>query len=420
MFERITLDNGLRVLLVPMPALHSVSVAVFVGIGSRYENDAEAGAAHFIEHMLFKGTERRPTAQILAETIEGIGGVHNAFTSSEMTTYFVKVAAAHSETAIDLLADILRNSRFQPEEIEKERRVISEELSMYYDIPDDWVSVLLNQTMWPDHPLGHDVAGTQESVGRMSREALLAYLARGYHPGNVIVAVAGALDGTNMEQAVRDRLGDWAPQPQPAFLPAPAGTPATRWKVDDRPIEQGHFCLGIRALSRNHPDRFVLSTLNTILGDGMSSRLFLEIREKRGLAYAVSSSLSMLQDAGSLVIYAGVDPDRAAEALQAVLEELDRLAETPVPAAELNKAREYIKGRLVLGLEDSFSQAAWYGQQTLLQPEVLSLEQVLAAYDAVTAEDVQRVAQTLLRREGYVLSAVGPFGEGEELVRLVQ
>ncbi|MFQ5614314.1 MAG: M16 family metallopeptidase, partial [Anaerolineae bacterium] len=317
MYDQITIDNGLRLVLVPIPTVHSVSVGVFVGIGSRYEHRAEAGATHFIEHMLFKGTAHRPSAQLIAEAIEGIGGISNAFTGNETTTYWAKVAASHAETAVDVLLDILRNSLFQPEEIEKERRVISEEISMYYDMPDEWALVLLNQTMWPDHPLGQDIIGTQESVKRMTRRALLDYFERGYHPANVVVAIAGNIDPAAMEGAVRARLADWEQQPLPTCAAAPQETPLQRWQVENRSVEQGHLCLGVPALDHLHPDRFALSILNTILGDGMSSRLFLEIREKRGLAYTVSSSLGLLRDTGSWLVYAGVEPLRAREALAA-------------------------------------------------------------------------------------------------------
>jgi predicted Zn-dependent peptidase len=419
MLEQITFDNGLRLLLIPMPAVHSVTMAVFVGMGSRYESDPEAGAAHFIEHMLFKGSRQRPSAQIIAETIEGIGGVHNAGTDSEATTYWAKVAAVHAETAIDTLLDMVRFPLFNPDEIEKERRVIGEEISMYYDIPDEWLLILLQQTLWPNHPLGRDVMGSRESVGGLSREVLLHTFERGYHPGNVVIALAGALDETASERAIRSRLADWPQLPRPTFLAAPQNGPEVRSRVEQRPVEQGHLCLGLPGLDRHHPDRFVLSALNTILGDGMSSRLFLEIRERRGLAYAVSSSLGFLQDTGSWIVYAGVDPTQAGPALKAILEELDKLAQAPVPLAELAKAREYMKGRLVLGLEDSASQAAWYGRQTLVKSEVLTPEQVLAAIDEVTVEDVRRVAQSLLQPERFVLAAVGPFGDGEALARLV-
>jgi predicted Zn-dependent peptidase len=394
-------------------------MALFVRTGSRYEPDEIGGTAHFIEHMLFKGTERRPTARDIAEAIEGIGGYHNAYTDQESTAYWAKVAAPHFVEVADLLIDMLRASRFEPDEIEKERRVIGEEINMTMDMPDQWVGILLGHVIWPGHPLGRDVAGTRQSVASLSREQLLDYLGQHYRPGGTVVSVAGNVTHQQVVETITQRLADWADGPLGGYLPAPADGAAPRWTVEDRPTEQGHVCLAVPGLPRAHPDRFALSLLNTILGEGMSSRLFLEIREAQGLAYAVDSSLSLLAETGVLVVYAGVDAERAPRAIRAVLNELDRLRQEPVPQAELNKAREYVKGRLVLGLEDSGAVAAWYGRQALLLKEMLNLDDVLAAYDALTAQDVQRLAQTLFSGEQLYMAAVGPFGDGDKLGALL-
>ncbi|NJN92964.1 MAG: insulinase family protein [Anaerolineales bacterium] len=365
MYQTHILENGLRVYLIPVPIFQSVSIGIFVRVGSRYERQPEAGVSHFIEHMLFKGTTRRPSARIIAETIEGVGGVSNAYTSQETTVYYAKVAAAQASTALDVLGDMVRHPLFDPAEFEKERYVIGEELNMIYDSPDSWASVLLDQVLWPDHPLGHNIVGTAESLTGLSRDALTAYFGANYHPQNMLVAIGGAFDPDKILAEVTSLLGDWQPQPASSFEPAALLQTQARWHVEDRNIEQGHLCLALPGLSRRDPDRYALSVLNAVLGEGMSSRLFLNIREEKGLAYAVDSSLNLLQDTGSLVIYAGVDPDRAPEALQAVLDELDRLRTEPVPSAELHKVKEYLKGRLVLGLEDSFSRAAWVAYQAL-------------------------------------------------------
>jgi predicted Zn-dependent peptidase len=396
-----------------------MSIGIFVKIGSRYETAAQAGMSHFIEHMLFKGTARRPKAQLIAEAIEGIGGVNNAYTSQETTVYFAKVAANQAPTAIDVLTDMIRHPLFRPTDFEKERQVIGEEIKMTYDSPESWVSIILDEVIWPGHPLGQDVAGTHESLAGMSRDALYDFYQATYHPQNLLVAIGGSFETEAIINEISNRLGDWPPAPRPTFVAAPASQTEARWHIEDRPSEQGHLCLALPALSRNDPDRYALSVLNAILGEGMSSRLFLNIREERGLAYAVDSGLNLLHDTGSLVIYAGVDPDRAPEALQAILAELTRLRDEPVPTAELNKAREYLKGRLVLGLEDSFSQASWVAAQALLLESVKSPAEVLAAYDAVTAADVQAVAHKLIRPIAYNLAAVGPFGAGDELGQLL-
>ena len=419
MHQEHTLENGLRLLMVPVSSFQSVSMGIFVGVGSRYESEAEAGISHLIEHMLFKGTKHLPTAKIIAETIEGVGGVSNAYTGQETTVYYAKVAASQLSVAINLLTELVRNPLFAPNEIEKERLIIGEEINMVYDIPDSWVNILVDQVMWPNHPLGRSVAGTHESLAAISREAILSFFQKSYHPQNVLVAVGGAFEPEEVIAQVTSLLGDWQPATNPTCEDAPEAQTEARCHIEDRPVEQGHFCLGLPGLSRRHPDRYALSVLNTVLGDGMSSRLFLSIREDKGLAYAVDSGLNFLQDTGTLVVYAGVDPRRAPEALQAILEELEWLRDDPVPADELRKAKEYLKGRLVLGLEDSFSRAAWTAYQALFMDRIKLPEEVLEAYDAVTIADVQRVAQKIITPATYNLAAVGPFGQGEALSQLI-
>jgi len=415
MLNETSLDNGLRVLTFTMPHTRAVSVSFFVGTGARYETEEVAGVSHFVEHMLFKGTTRRPTARHISEAIEGIGGYSNAYTDQETTTYWAKVAAPHFTEAADVLIDMLRCSTFDPAEIEKERRIIAEEINMTIDMPDQWVGILLGQVVWPDHPLGRDVAGTHETVAGITRDKLLEHMEHHYLPGRTVVSVAGNVTYQEVAETITERLREWPSAPAAGYLPAPDGASSPRWLVEDRPTEQGHLCLAVPGLPRAHPDRFVLGLLNAVLGEGMSSRLFLEVREAQGLAYAVDSSPSMLDETGLLVVYAGVDPERAPQAIRAVLGELDRLRQEPVPEAELNKAREYVKGRLVLGLEDSGAVSAWYGRQALLLDQILTPDDVIAAYDAVAAADVQRLAQTLFTGGQLYLAAVGPFGDGDHL-----
>lgn len=419
MYQEHILENGLKILLVPRRSFQSFSAGIFVRLGSRYESQTEAGLSHFIEHMLFKGTAARPSARLIAEAIEGVGGYSNAYTDYETTVYYAKVAASQAGTALNVLTDLVRNPLFDPKEIEKERLVIGEEINMVYDSPDDWVEILIDQLLWPNHPLGHSVAGTHQSLAGLNREALVAFYKKGYHPQNMVVAVAGAFEPTEVVAEIAARLGEWQPAERPAFEAAPPPQTEARWHVEDRPIEQGHLCLALPGLPRTHPDRYALSVLNTILGEGMSSRLFLAIREEKGLAYAVDSSLTMLHDTGCLVIYAGVDPRRAPQALQAILDELHRLANEAVPVQELDKAKEYLKGRLVLGLEDSFSWANWVAYQALLMDTIKTPEEVLQAYDRVTAADIQAIAQKIIRPEAYSLAAVGPFGQGKRLGQMI-
>lgn len=419
MYQEHKLENGLRILMVPLPNFQSVSMGIFVGVGSRYESTTQAGMSHFIEHMLFKGTQKRPTARLIAEAIEGVGGVSNAYTSQENTVYYAKVAAPQIDTAIDVLVDLIRNPLFVSAEIEKERLIIGEEINMVYDIPDSWVNVLIDQVMWPHHPLGQNIAGTHQSLAGFNREDILDFFEKSYHPQNLLIALGGAFEPEHVVSKLGALLADWQPNTSPTFETAPLFQTGPHCYVEDRPIEQGHFCLGLPGLSRKDPQRYVLSILNTILGDGMSSRLFLNIREEKGLAYAVDSGMNFLQDTGSLIVYAGVDPKRAPEALQAVLDELECLRHEPVPAQELRKAKEYLKGRLVLGLEDSFSRAAWVAYQALFMDTIKAPEDVLNAYEAVTVDDIQAVAQKIINPNTYNLAAIGPFGPGEELQRLI-
>jgi predicted Zn-dependent peptidase len=419
MYQEHTLENGLKILMIPVPSIQSVSMGIFVKLGSRYESPAEAGISHFTEHMLFKGSKIWPTARLMAEAIEGIGGLNNAYTSQDTTVYYVKVGAHHAKTAIRFLADLVRNPLFEPAEFEKERYVIGEEINMVYDSPDSWVNVLLDQLMWPDHPLGHDIIGTHESLAGITHPALAAHFKAGYHPRNMLMAIAGAFEVAEVVEQVTALLGDWEPGGIPVFQPAPGPQTAARCHVEHRDIEQGHLCLALPALSRLDPDRHALSLLNTVLGEGMSSRLFLNIREERSLAYAVDSGLNFLQDTGSMVVYAGVDPERAPEALQAVLDELARLCDEPVPPGELRKAKEYLKGRMVLGLEDSYSRAAWVAYQALFLDKVRSPEELMEIYEAVTAAQIQAVAQKILKPSRYNLAVVGPFGAGKALSQLI-
>lgn len=411
--------NGLRIVMVPVQSIQSISVGVFVKIGSRFEPLAEAGLSHFIEHMLFKGNTALPNSRLIAEAIEGIGGLSNAYTSQDTTVYYAKVAAVHTRTAIEFLTNLVRTPLFDPAEFEKERFVIGEEINMVYDAPDSWVNVLVDDIMWPGHPLGQSILGTHESLAGITHPAMGSFFKAAYHPQNMLIAVAGAFEVPELIAELDAQLGDWMPGCLPVYEPAPGPQTAARCQVEPRPIEQGHLCLALPALSRVDPDRHALSVLNTVLGDGMSSRLFLNIREERGLAYAVDSGLNFLQDTGSLAIYAGVDPDRAPEALQAILAELAHLRDEPVPPAELRKAKEYLKGRLVLGLEDSYSRAAWVAYQALFLDRIRTPEEILEIYDAITAADVQAVAQKVLRPTAYNLAAVGPFEQAEDLSRLI-
>ena len=405
--QKTILDSGLRVITCNMPHTRSATMAVLVGTGSRYETDAQAGISHFIEHICFKGTEKRPLPQQISETVEGVGGTLNGSTDQEVTVYWAKVALPHFPQALDLLVDMLRNSRFDPEDIEKERRVILEELNMVKDAPNQWIEVLLDQLVWPDHPLGRDIGGTRESINSITRDQLLDYFEAHYSPSNTVVSVAGAIDHDEVVEALASRLNGWLPTEPRTFTPAPGPQESPRMHVDYRKIEQVHLNLAVRGLPVNHPDRYALDLLNVVLGDGMSSRLFVELRENRGLAYSVFSYNNHYIDCGSLCVAAGTDPSRTAETLGGIMNELQKIKDG-ITEAELEKSKELVKGRLLLRTEDTRSVAGWFGAQEIVTGQVLMVDDVVQRVDAVTLEDTRRVAQTLLRTENLNLAVVGP------------
>lgn len=411
MYEFAALDNGLRILTVRMPNLQSASLGFFLGVGSRYESEAMAGASHFAEHMLFKGTVRRPSARELAEAIEGKGGVFNASTGLESTLYWAKVAAPHLFEALDVVSDMLLHATFDPNELEKERAVIGEEISYALDAPDSLSQILINRLQWPDHALGRDVAGTRESVASMSRESLMAHVADHYRPDHTILGVAGQVEHDAVVAWAEANLAEWEPGSSRLCDPAPPNHRGPCLHIEHKQTEQAHLSFSFPGMSRCDPDRFAGRLLNMTLGEGMRSRLFQEVRERLGLAYSVDSYLSLLQDTGAVGIYAGVAAHRVVDTIRAILDQLDRLRQDPIPEEELEKTLEFTRGRLALSLEDSFATATWYARQYLLGPEVLAPEEIMARFEAVDPAEIQRLAQSLFQKEQLNLVVVGPFGQ---------
>ena len=407
MYEKSRLENGLRIISSYIPHARSVSATFFVRVGSRNESTELQGASHFLEHMLFKGTARRPTPKAISEAIEGVGGYFNAEAGKELTVYWDKVADRHWKITLDVLADLLRNSLFEEAEIEKERRVITEELGMLADNPGDWVHLLADEAMWGDRPLGRDVAGTRDSVLALDRKALYGWFGSYYVPSNIVVSVAGRLHHQEVRDEVECHLGDWSGSTPRPWEPATAG-PVARVRLKNKKTEQAHFCLALPSLSYLDPDRYALELLNIILGEGMSSRLFLEIREKQGLAYDVHSYTNEYEDDGSFVIYAGVEPSRVDQAVRASLDELIRMTE-PVPEGELARAKEFWKGRMLLRLEDTRSIASWLGAQESLLGEILTVDDVIARVDEIQSSDLQTLAKRLFVPEKLCVSVIGPY-----------
>lgn len=408
-YQKTALPNGLRVLTASMPHTRSVAVSIYVGAGSRYETQVQAGLSHFIEHLCFKGTERRPTSQEVSQVIDSVGGIINALTDRELTVFYCKVARPYFELALDVLADLVRRPLFAPDEMEKERRVIIEELAMVADSPSQQVDVLLDETIWPEQPLGRDVAGSEAAVSGLSREMALDYLQHQYVPNNVVVSVAGALSRHEAVELVAAALGDWPRGVPSGWFPAVNGQQAPRAAVKYKATEQAHLSLAVRGLPLQHPDRYALGLLSVILGEGMSSRLALELRERRGLCYDVHSYVTYFMDAGSFAVYAGVDPANAQEALGALLAELVRLREQDVAEEELARAKELAKGRLLLRMEDTRAVSDWLGAQELLAGRLRTVDEVAELLDAVTEEDLRRVAKQLLVSDQLNLAVVGPF-----------
>jgi predicted Zn-dependent peptidase len=417
-YEKTVLDNGLRVITSHMPYANSVSAAFFVNAGSRHETREIGGISHFVEHMLFKGTKKRPSPKDISEAIEGVGGVINAETGKELTIYWTKVARQHWAIANDVLADFLLNSLFEQAEIEKERTVIIEELNMLADTPQDWVHVLFDETLWGDQPLGRDIAGTKDSVTNISRVQMQDYMAIRYVPSATVLTVAGPLSHQEVLDALKPLVAEWRPGPVPFATPASPTVPQVRVCLQQRKTEQGHVCIGYPGLSYEHPDRYALDLLNVILGEGMSSRLFLEIREKHGLAYDVHSYINHYRDTGAAVIYAGVDPKRMDSAIDAVLAELEKV-KGGVPEQEITKAKEFWKGRLLLRLEDTRAVGSWFGGQELLLDRILTLDDVVNIIDSISAEDIRRVAAEVFVREHINLAIVGPFAKEERFLKLI-
>ncbi len=417
-FDLQRLDNGLRVLSADMPQVQSVTCMIMLAAGSRYETAETNGIAHFAEHMFFKGTERRPTAREIGMEVDGLGGEFNAFTSKEYTGYYVKCAADYRDRALDVLIDMIRNSKFDPDEIEREKGVIVEEMNMYYDTPRDFIGGVYERLLYGDQPLGWDIIGKKETVRAATRETFFDYTGRWYRPERMVVGVAGRLDADYLE-TIESLLGDLeagSNEAPPATVRNGGGNQVV---IHHKDSDQAHLCLGVPSYSLDHPDRWAVQLLATVLGTGMSSRLFTEVRERRGLAYYVYAHNQSYTDAGSLYSQAGVDIARSEEAVETIVREFRRIAEEAVPSEELEKARALAKGRFVLRLENPQGMIVYGLSRQVLGDAVLEPHEVVAGLDAVTAEDVQRVAQDLIDGKGINLALIGPFEDAAPFEKLL-
>jgi predicted Zn-dependent peptidase len=405
MVTREVLDSGLRLITERMPHVRSVSIGVWLTRGSRHESEPQSGIAHVVEHMLFKGTATR-TAEDIAQEIDSIGGQLDAFTAKEYASYYIKVLDEHVSTAVDLLSDIVMNPRFEQDDLEREKKVILEEIKMVEDTPDDLVHELFTQHFWEGHALGRPILGSRETVESFTPATLREYFQTAYVAPNLIVAAAGNLEHAQVRElisrafaklpATREAYGDSTPRVVPQVI------------IRSKELEQSHVCLGTNSYPQNHDDRYVSYIMNTVLGGSMSSRLFQNVREKRGLAYAVFSGLSAYRDAGNITIYAGCANEAVPEVVELCVGELRGLKEAPVPAAELRRAKDHLKGSLMLSLENTASRMSHLARQEIYFERHFGLDETLAGVEQVTSEDVMRVAKDLFMNGSLAATVVGP------------
>ncbi len=418
-----TLENGLTVLLVDTESFPTVTTMILVGAGSRYENAKNNGIAHFFEHMAFKGSKKYPNSFDISSTIEGIGGVFNAFTAKDHTGYWVKAPGSHFETVIDVLSDMILHSLLVPEEIEREKGVIIEEINMYEDMPSRKVSDIFDEVIFKGNPLAWDIAGTRETVSSFDKKTFTSYINTYYHPQNAVVVIAGglshtALGGNNFDyykNMVEKRFSGWNAKKKKSFEHFNERQESKNIKVVNKKTEQAHFCIGYRAFPFSDERRHALTVLATILGGGMSSRLFMEVRERRGLCYYVSTGRELYEDTGYLVTQAGVtnNKKKVNESLQVIIDQHEKLKSIAVEPQELIRAKELLKGRLLLSLEDSYKVASLQGTRYLFEERLIFPEQIIANIEAVTAEDIAQVAKDLFTEDRLNFALIGPFKEGD-------
>jgi predicted Zn-dependent peptidase len=405
MYKKATLDNGITVVTESMPHVRSVSLGVWVNVGSRHEDPALKGISHFIEHMLFKGTKKRSAKDIAIE-IDSIGGEMNAFTSKESTTYYIKALDRHLPLAVDILSDIFFNSVYDPKEVERERKVIIEEIKMVDDTPDDLVHELYFKTVWKDHPLGIPVLGSKRSINSITREMLMGYMSSHYLPASIVISAAGHLNMDELLDLLNTSFGSRKRRGKTDGIAIPKFRSAVN--VMEQKLEQAHLCMGYEGLPYASGDRYGIYVLNSILGSSMSSRLFQEVREKRGLAYSVFSYLTQLRDAGLFTIYAAVSPSKAVTLLKVINREIRKLIRNGIDDDELVKVKEQMKGNIVLGLENTNNRMSQLAKHEIYLGRYLNLDEILDDIDRVDMEQVQRLIKDIFEDGRPSLAALGP------------
>jgi predicted Zn-dependent peptidase len=421
-YTRKVLKNGLRVITIPMPSFESATAMVMVGAGSRYENRKNNGISHFLEHMAFKGTTKRPTAQNIAGLIDGVGGEFNAFTSEEITGYFVKAAANHVELCLDVLSDMLQNSKLDQTEIDKEKGVILEEKNLYEDTPSQNITDVYKKLLYGDTPLGWDIVGTKEVIKSITRQNFVDYIGSLYSPQNITVVVAGGIETKKAEALVGRYFGQMKPFDTVSYKKQPENQLKPALYIKQKSTEQVHIGIGFRTVSTHNEEKHTLSVLAAILGGGMSSRLFSEVREKRGLAYYVRTGAEHYQDVGFLVSTAGLDPKRVEEGIAIIVREYAKIsgAKHGISKEELSKAKEFLKGHFVLGLEDSRAVAGFFAQTEILEKKIETPEELIAKIDKVTMEEIEVAAKKYFKQNQLNLAIIGNFPDRQRFKKLLR
>lgn len=410
MYEQSVLENGLKVISNRLSGRESIGLAIWVKVGGRYESKALSGISHFTEHMLFKGTKNRTTKQI-KEDIEGVGGMLNAFTSEESTCYFVKIPKNQFEHAYDVLQDMVNEATLSVQEFQKERTVILEEIKMYLDLPSQHVHEIMSELLWPNQPLGRPIAGTSETVSKMNRKHLYEYVKSYYHPKNILITASGDFDHQQFKDLSIQHFSHVHPKSLSKYSPANHSPKSQKDRRNflNKKTEQTHFVIAFHGLPRNHADRYKLGIMNVILGGNMSSRLFEQVREQRGLAYEIKSGLGFFHDSGSISISAGVEPKKAPLAIKIIMKELGRLKRSYVSKNELRRAKDYYLGQFLLGLEDTLDNALWYGERILYGGDLPDLSKIRSAIEKVTEEDIQNVSRKFFKNSDTHLALIGPI-----------
>jgi predicted Zn-dependent peptidase len=410
MYRKDTLSNGIRVVSETLPKSRSISIGVWVKVGSRHEAQEIGGISHFIEHLFFKGTEKR-TAKDIAIEMDSLGGEMNAFTTQESTTYYAKVVDEHLPVAIDILSDILLGSKFDPVEMEKERKVILEEIKSVEDTPDDYIHELFTKTVWPDNSLGRPILGTKETIKALTHKDIISYIDHYYSPKEIVISVAGNFEHARLVELLNASFGKLSRSGDPKKESSPTFTHAV--EVKKKQLEQVQVCMGCKGLNYTHEDRYVISALNTVLGNSMSSRLFQEVREQNALAYSIYSYVTSYRDTGLLTVYAGTDPSNALEVVRLVLKEFKKIKEEGITSAEEKRVKNQIKGSLVLSLESSNSHMSRLARQEIYFGKYLSMDDIIKGVEKVTAEQVRDLAQQLFTRENISLAILGPLSKAD-------